>query len=689
MIRFLTKFLRLPAVGSFATALITTAFFSVLLFSATAIAAELQSLSSPNGALTVQFRFAEKSEPYPTGKRFYYSVYKNDQKILLDSPIGFDFVDQAPLATNWKLQSQQFASAQTHWQRIWGKSKKVTDHYSATTLLLQETDRPKRKLLLHFRAYDDGIAFRYEFPQQTHLQNFELAGERSYFVFPDNHTVWATSWPSLVGSQEEHFTQQTLAALNNAPVVGTPLLIKSAHDTWIALYEAALEDWAGMTLIANSSIPNSVVTRLSPLPTNLDIAVKEGSLRYSPWRVIAIGNSAGELITSNLMHNLNKPNQIADTSWIVPGKSAWDWWWSGSYGPDVDFKLGSNTATMKYFIDLAADMGWEYQLVDWQWYGEPFIKTPASDWTPNPNVDITKQTEHIDIQELVAYAAGKNVKLLLWLEWHHADKQLEEAFALYESWGIAGVKIDFMNRVDQEMVNYYHRVIHTAARHKLLVNFHGAYMPTGIDRTWPNFITREGVLGNEYNKWSDKVTPEHCVTIPFTRMLGGHMDFTPGGFLNVMPENFEIRSGPAPQVMGTRSFQLAMFVVYESALTVVADSPYNYRNQPGIEFLKQVPTSWDESLVIHGEVGDYITMARRRGNTWYLGSMTDNTARELLIPLDFLGKGKYEATIFADPGNAEEKPQGVNISRIKVSKKDVLQAKLARAGGQAVILQPL
>lgn len=653
-------------------------------------AGEIQSLSSPGGKLEVHFTLASKSEPYPEDERFYYSVYKGDKKIVLDSPIALDFVNQRPLATNWKLKQQTFASEQTNWQRVWGKSKDVLDHFTETVLLFQETEKPGRKLKLYFRAYDDGIAFRYEFPQQKQLQNFELAGERSYFVFPENHTVWASAWPGLVSPQEEHFEKANLVDLKNKQVIGTPLLINSAYDTWIALYEAALEDWAGMTLIANSAVPNSVVTRLSPLPQNPDIAVKENSLRHSPWRVIAVADTAGELITSNLMHNLNKPNQINDTSWIVPGKSAWDWWWSGSYGPDVDFKLGSNTETMKYFIDLAAEMGWQYQLVDWQWYGEPFINTPASEWTSNPDADITTQNPNINIPELVSYAREKNVKLLLWLEWNHADRQLQEAFALYEKWGIAGVKIDFMNRVDQEMVNYYHRVVKTAAKHKLLVNFHGAYMPTGIDRTWPNFITREGVLGNEYNKWSSKITPEHCVTLPFTRMLGGHMDFTPGGFVNVMPENFEIRSGPAPQVMGTRAFQLAMFVVYESALTVVADSPYNYRNSPaGVEFLKQVPTTWDESLVINGEVGDYITMARRNGNVWYLGSMTDDTARDLNIPLTFLEEGKYEAMIYADPEDAAKNPQKVKLTKVLVSNKDSLQTKLARSGGQAVIIRPL
>jgi alpha-glucosidase len=263
-----------------------------------------------------------------------------------------------------------------------------------------------------------------------------------------------------------------------------------------------------------------------------------------------------------------------------------------------------DTATLKEYIQLAADMGFSYQLVDWKWYGDKPLE--------NPDLDITTVEPEVDMPELLRFAKERNVKLVLWLHWTHVDKQYEEAFALYEKWGVAGVKIDFMQRDDQEMVNWYQKIVKKAAEHHLLVNFHGAYKPTGFRRTYPNLITREGVLGNEFNKWSRRVTPEHNCTLPFTRMLAGPMDFTPGGFLNRSRAKFRTNVKPT-EVMGTRCHQLAMFVVYDSPLCCVCDHPRNYKGQPGLEFLRVVPTVWDDTKVINGEVGKYITMARQTG----------------------------------------------------------------------------
>lgn len=343
---------------------------------------------------------------------------------------------------------------------------------------------------------------------------------------------------------------------------------------------------------------------------------------------------------------------------------------------------------MKYFIDFASEMGWEYQLVDWHWYGRPFTDRGLVD----PNLDITRSIPDINIPELVDYAAGKSVKLLLWLHWVHADRQLDEAFDLYQRWGVAGVKIDFMDRDDQQMVNFYHRVLRKAAEHRLVVDFHGAYKPTGTRRTWPNLLTLEGVMGNEYNKWSDRVTPEHCLIVPFTRMLAGPMDFTPGGFRNAGRDGFKIvgADAPAPMVMGTRCFQLAMLVVYESPLQVLCDSPYQYRSSPdGLDFLRIVPTSWDQTRVINGQVGRFITIARRNGQEWFIGSMNDWRERELDIPLDFLADGVYQATIWSDPADAQQRPCAVIRQTMDVTRSSRIKARLAPGGGQVIHIRPL
>ncbi|MDH7600197.1 MAG: glycoside hydrolase family 97 catalytic domain-containing protein, partial [Sedimentisphaerales bacterium] len=471
-------------------------------------------------------------------------------------------------------------------------------------------------------------------------------------------------------------------------IYGVPVLIKVDDHIWAALAEADLQDWAGMHLDRLGGVPNAFVTVLSPRQDDPRICVISRTPRTSPWRVIMLGRSPGDLIESDIIDNLNPPCAIEDTSWIRPGKAAWDWWWSGGYAPDANFPLGPNNATMRYFIDLASQMGWEYQLIDWHWYGPPFTRSGQ----PDPNCDITRSIPDINIPELVEYARQRSVRLLVWLHWFHADRQLDEAFDLYQKWGLAGVKIDFMNRDDQEMVNFYHRVLQKAAEHRLVVDFHGAYKPTGTRRTWPNLLTLEAVLGNEYNKWSARVTPEHCLTIPFTRMLTGPMDFTPGGFRNASRSQFKVvgSDAPAPMVMGSRCHQLAMLIVYESPLQVLCDSPYAYRSSPdGLDLLRLVPTTWDQTKVIDGQVGQYIVVARRSADQWFVAGMTNWDARTLDIPLDFLQEGKYQATIWADPPDANDRPTGVDTKTIQVRPGDHIKAVLASGGGYILHIKPL
>ena len=623
-----------------------------------------------------------------------YSVIYQDKPIIERAGFSLEFLKNGSFANNLKLTNIKVKEKSQQWQRVWGKSKDVIDHYREMTVSFVEISEPKRKLNLIFRAYDDGVALRYRIPKQENIKDFSIVSENTEFRFTDNHRVWATTWNNFYTHQEAAYNETTLQDLTDDKdkVIGTPLVVDLNNGAYAAILEANLTDWSGMTLQKTVQTQHSVSTRLSYHNRhNKDVKVISTAPRFSPWRVIMLGEKPGDLIESDLIHNLNEPNAIGDTAWIKPGKSAWDWWWSGKYAPDVDFELGANTETMKYFIDFAAEMGWEYQLVDWHWYGNPFLEVNGNKWGSNPHVDITKQNENIDIQELVAYASKKNVKLLLWLEWHHVEKQMDEAFPLYEKWGIAGVKIDFMAANDQQMVNFYHRVMKKAAQHHLVVDMHGAYQPTGISRTYPNFLTREGVMGNEHTKWSSKITPDHCLTLPFTRMLTGHMDFTPGGYLHRTKEQFKAVGGnaPAPQVMGTRAYQLAMMVVYESVLQVVSDTPYNYRGQSGLNLLQRVPTTWDETRVLHGEIGDYITIARRSGDEWYIGSMTDWNGRTLNIELDFLDNAKYQAHIWQDGKNANTNPSDLAEQKLIINKGDTITATLASGGGHIIHLKKL
>jgi alpha-glucosidase len=515
------------------------------------------------------------------------------------------------------------------------------------------------------------------------MDSIVLTNDKVMFRFPSNHEVWAAFWNTFHLSQEVEFTKSKLSDIKPENIIGTPLLV-NAGSTWLALLEANVTGWTCSGLTAGDE-PNSLISKPSWRPDDTTVVVRTTDQRLSPWKVVMIADSPGKFIESDIIQNLNEPCALDDVSWIKPGVSAWDWWWSGSYAPDAGFKLGPNTETMKYYIDFASEMGWQYQIVDWQWYGAPF----KEDGSYNTEADITKMIPGIDIPEIVKYGASKNVGIFVWLLWPNADRQMEEAFSLYEKWGVKGVKIDFMDRNDQVMVDYYHRVAKTAARHHLLVDFHGAYVPDGFSRTYPNLITREGVLGNEYNKWSNRITPLHCLTLPFTRMIPGEMDFTPGGFLNDMPADFKVVGGdsPAPHVMGTRCFQLAMFVVYESAFEVFCDSPYNVRKQAGSDFLKGIPSSWDETRVIEGMPGEYIAVARRSGDKWYLGGMT-LAERTFAISTDFLDDKAYKAHIWNDTPDSERNPRKLVTGLTECGKNSELKVNAGVNGGFVAIIEP-
>lgn len=613
-----------------------------------------------------------------------YAISYHGQELITPSGFEVSFKNAGSIRSNLRIKGLRADTVNETWNRVWGKRKTVSNRYNQLVVELQETVKPKRRLNLHFRLYNDGVAFRYELPVQKGMDSIVLTNEKFAFSFPDNHTVWATYWNTFHLSQEVEFTKSRLSDIKPGNIIGTPFLV-STGNAWVALLEANVTNWTCSGLIADTGKPNTVVSRPSWLPDDTTVVVRTAEQRLSPWKVMMIGEQSGNLIESDILQNLNEPCALEDVSWIRPGVSSWDWWWCGSYAPDAGFKLGSNTETMKYFIDFAAGMGWQYQLVDWHWYGPPF----KSDGSFNLDADITKMNPDIDIPELVAYAGERNIRLILWLLWPNVDKQMEEAFALYEKWGVAGVKIDFMDRNDQEMVDFYHRVAETAARHHLVVDFHGAFVPDGFSRTYPNLITREGVLGNEYNKWSNRITLEHCLTIPFTRMLAGEMDFTPGGFLNDRPDQFKVVGGdsPAPHVMGTRCFQLAMMVVYESAFQVFCESPYNVRNQPGSDFLKGIPTSWDETKVMEGMPGEYIVVARRSGDKWYLGGMSRDR-RQIVIKADFLDDMEYSAITWSDAPDSDRNPRKLVSKEKKLNKDSEIIFEVMPGGGFVGIVKP-
>ena len=618
------------------------------------------------------------------GEKLQYEVLYEGKRLLDRSGFSLSF-EQAPMfGSDVEVTETRKNTVDERWHPVAGEFAEVRNHYNQIEFMIREKRFPGREIGFTARVYNDGVAFRYSIPESWQrlvpntLDNerdwLMLLEEKTEFSFLGDHTAWVADYGSYATHQESEFNSRPVSGIPEEAVVGLPLLVKIDPGVYMAITEADLTDWAGMYLrkkgISGDGKDFSFVSDLSPLPGGTGkVRVVPGSV--SPWRVMMIGNTPGKLVESQLVNNLNDPCAIDDPSWFLPGISAWDHWWSGEVKMD--------TRTIKEYIQLAADMGWEYMLIDWHWYGAPFIT--EGEWKADPEADITTVNPSVDMPQIREFAAEKKVKLILWLLWDHVEKQMEEAFPLYEKWGIAGVKIDFMARDDQEMVNWYHKVVKKAAEHHLVVDFHGAYKPTGWSRTYPNLVTREGVLGNEYSKWSFRITPEHNVTLPFTRMLAGAMDYTPGAFLNVTPENF--RTGVPAMVMNTRAHQLAMFVVYFSPYTVACDHPDNYKKQPGIEFLKQVPTTWDDSRVLAGEVGKYIVMARRKGSRWYLAAMGDSNKREIQVDLDFLPSGSYRLHYFRDSETSDRQPELIDTGDVQIDSGQNLKIKMAPGGGFA------
>jgi alpha-glucosidase len=629
------------------------------------VQAQKLSLYSPDRKIQVAVR---------SGAKLTYAVRYGREAVLLDSPLGFEFLNSAPMDGQFSILDSLRNTHQQNWEPVVkNKHQIINDHYNELHLILQEKHYPQRKLDLFFRAYNDGIAFRYGFHTREGQYYAVIMKELTGYRFAKEATAWVTDYGSYTSPQEKEFLPRNLSQIQEKTIAGLPFLTRVSEHCFAAITEANITDWPGFYIggSENARDPFLLHTKLSPLPGEPEegMKVKLKAEHLSPWRVVMIAPNPGKLIESDLILNLNEPCAIPDVSWIKAGQCAWDHWWSGDIQMD--------TKTIKQYIQFAADMHFPYMLIDAQWYG-----------TYNkPDANVTQVNPAVDMHEVLRFAQERQVKCWLWVYHSDLDRKYEEAFSLYEKWGIAGVKIDFMNRDDQDMVVWYHKIIKAAAAHHLMVNFHSAYKPDGYQRTYPNLMTREAVLGNEYSKWSLRITPEHNVTIPFTRMLAGPMDYTPGGFLNRNAETF--KNGLPANVMSTRCQQLAMFVVYESPVTTVCDAPEHYAGQPGLDFLKAVPTTWDDTRFLSGYPGDYICLAKRSGNRWFIAAMNNGIPREIEVPLDFLPKGNYLQTSFADAPDAGQNAEHLAQSTSPARSGTKLRIKMVAGGGYAAYISPV
>ncbi len=639
-----------------------------------AIASSLPEVKSPDGSVEISFRLTADRSPS-------YSVSFQGKRVLDDSPLSLEFRQGGRWGPGLKITEVGHSSHDETYPIVAGKSKEARDRFNQMVVVLAEATSPYRRMELHFRAYDDGAAFRYFIPDQPGLRHFELLEEHSEFRFDSDHTCWAAQYGSFTTPQEKEFDRASLDRIEPGAIVGLPLTIALDEGAAAALTEANLRDYAGMYLRGVEGHPHAVVTRLSPLPNGNGALVRAQAPHFTPWRVLMLGRRPGDLIESNIVLNLSDPCVLRDTRWIEPGKVVFPWWVNFRAKPPVPSRM--TTENQKYYIDFAEEINAKYIEFEPPWYGDErqAIEHPET-------LDITKPIAALDMPELLSYAREHHVKLIVWMHWKSLSRQLDQALTLYEKWGAGGIKCDFMNRDDQGMVNFYEEVVRKCAQHHLLVDFHGAYKPTGLRRTYPNLITREGVMGAEYNKMGGRVTPLHNVTLPFTRMLAGPMDYTPGGFRNVTASQFKV-DFDQPMVMGTRCHQLAMYVVYESPLMMVSDSPEAFRGALGTTFIHDVPTSWDETRVLAGKIAEDLVVARRRGADWYIGAMTNWTARHLEVSLAGLGKGDWTADVYADGPNAATTPTDLTHTQAVLRSGSPLQLDLAPGGGWAAHLKPL
>ena len=628
-------------------------------------------VKSPDGNLEIAFH--TRGEP----GQLVYSVTFRGKPLIDDSALRLDLEGQRPLGAEVRIARQSPSIVDETYRLVTGKTSSVRNHYSALRIHLEEDGENRRDFSIEARAYDDAAAFRYVVPEQRPIREFRLKKEATEFRISKDATTYALVLPNYRTMYESEYIKLNASAfankngLSNRVLIGLPLVMRVPGVAWMAISEADLRDYSSMYLVNPSPEWGGhwFESQLAP-GDDPDVVVTGNLPHHSGWRVLLVGDEPGRLIESNVITSLNPESEIRDTSWIRGGLTAWDWW-SGSIGRDG--KPAYTTETMKYYVDFAAKSGFPYMLIDAGWYAP---------W------DITKMNGKVDVPEVVRYAAAKNVKVWIWLAYVDVDSQMEQAFPLYEKWGVAGLKIDFVERDDQRGIAFYYRAAKLAAEHHLMLDFHGATKPTGLERTYPNVLGYEAVLGMEQSKAGMRDNPDHRLTLPFTRMLAGPMDYTPGGFEDVTRNDFVARQ-IRPMVMGTRAQQLAMYVAYQAPFQMVSDTPKAYEDQPAFGFIEHVPVTWDETRVLSGEPGEFIAIARRKGDEWFLGAMTDWTARELDVPLAFLGGGKYTAEIYADAEDAAEYPKNVSVRRQAVDRGMHLKAALAPGGGYAVRFMPV
>lgn len=595
-------------------------------------------VKSPDGNIVVTFDVKNVGDQ--RGCLVYSVVYKS-RPIVVDSRLGLAIKDAPDLGTGFNIVTVSSSSNDSIYSPVYGERKKIQDHYNQLVVELQESNLPHRQLRLTFRAYNEGAAFCYTLPEQNVLKSFVISAEKTQFRFAGNHTAWA------VYSAQGQYSKVSLSKVKSN--CERPLTIEINNGPFVSVAEARLVDYARMRLSPDKGQAHTIVSSLGS-------EVKADTPYTTPWRVLLLGDSPGRLLERNyLILNLNKPCAINETSWIKPGK--------------VIREVTLTTKGGKACVDFAVEHNLQYVEFDAGWYGHEY--DDASDAT-TISVDPKRSKGPLDLQAVIDYAEKRNIGIILYVNRRALERQLDDILLLYESWGVKGVKYGFVQVGSQKWTKWLHEAVRKAAKHHLMVDVHDEYRPTGYSRTYPNLMTQEGIRGNECMPTADE-----NLILPFTRMLAGAGDYT------ICYYNSRIKT--------THAHQLAASVVFYSPWQFLFwyDRPSYFQGEPEIEFFDHLPTVWDDTRVIHGKIGEYITIARKSGDEWYVGSMNGLNHSKLKIPLTFLEKDKrYAAHIFSDADPDDKTRTHVKISRYLVDSSVLLNADMPPSGGQAIRIVP-
>jgi len=608
----------------------------------------------------------------------YRVTYKGN--VLIDnSRLSISFKQGGEFGHDVSLGKTVYKKIEEDYDLVVGRTSHVHSLSNEAMVPVMETGGSKRMLNIEIRVFDDGAAFRYVIPGNSGgWRKAEITDESDQFNFTSDPTALTLFRQCYTTSHEGLYDRLPVSKIKPDTLMDLPALFEYPKGIYMAITEANLLDYAGMYLIKHNGVLQS---SLSPLPKQKDIKAIITLPHNSPWRVMEISDRVGAFMESNILTNLAEPCRIKDVSWIKPGKTTFPWW-NGNVSPDTSWAPGNNYDFNMYYVNFCAKYGLAYHSVVEYGLHEWYV-SDGTGFQPGPHSDPSKAVPGLDMQQLCDSAAKRGVGIRVWVHFYALYPKLDETFAQYEKWGIKGLMCDFMDRDDQQMVNMQEEVLRKAAEHHLHIQFHGAYKPTGLARTYPNEFTREGTLNYENDKWGPWVTPDADLNIAFTRALAGSTDYHLGGFRAANKKTFKAHY-TRPIVLGTRCHMLGMYVVLENEQGMVCDNPDAYIGQPGFEFLQQVPLTWDETKVLNAKVAEYVTIGRRKGDDWYIGTISNNTEHELQTSLSFLPSGDYIAEIYSDAPDADTNPNHLVKVIQKVNNQSVIDTRLVAGGGQVM-----